>query len=96
MSRPRVALLFAEHRGGVALWGSRRGVTEPQIVRPKAKRAITARGKPRLGSTDKLDSFGLRREMLLRIAAIEKMIPTLRGLVTICGNRAAEIIELIP
>lgn len=78
---------------------SPRSVIEPLLARPKARRATALRknDKPRLGGACKRDLFGLRREMLLRIAAIEKTIPTLRGLAGgACGNRALEAIELFP
>jgi hypothetical protein len=34
---------------------------------------------PQLRGADKSDRFGLRREMLLRMAAVEKMMPNLRA-----------------
>jgi hypothetical protein len=65
----------------------------------RAKRA-TIPGKnraSRLRGVEKSDSVGLRREMLLRISAIENMIPTVkRAAAGTCGNRAPETVELFP
>jgi hypothetical protein len=38
-----------------------------------------ADARPQHRGADKSDWFGLRREMLLRMAAVEKMIPNLRA-----------------
>lgn len=51
---------------------------------------------PRPTGADRVDSFGLRRQMLLRIAALEKMIPNVRGSAAGGGNHAVESIEPVP
>jgi hypothetical protein len=56
-----------------------------------------ADAKLRLKGGDKVDTFSLRRQMLLRIASLEKIIPNLRGSAAGIGhNRALDSIEPIP
>src|ERR1700722_2418310 len=56
-------------------------VTKPQFVEPQQTKKIVARADamPRARSAVKADWFGLRRQMLLRIAAIERMMPNLQA-----------------
>ena len=56
-----------------------------------------ADAKLRLKGGDKVHTFSLRRQMLLRIASLEKIIPNLRGSAAGIGhNRALDSIEPIP
>jgi hypothetical protein len=74
-------------------------VTEPQIVESQAMRTTIACSnvRPQLGAAHKVNWFGLRRQMLLRMAALEKTIPNLRAFTAgTDDNRALESIEPIP
>jgi hypothetical protein len=57
-----------------------RDVNELQMVESQARRTMMARADatPQLRGADKSDWFGLRREMLLRMAAVKKIMPNLR------------------
>jgi hypothetical protein len=76
-----------------------RCLNEPRMVESQAGRTTMARAdaRPQLRGGDKSDWFVLRREMLLRMAALEKMIPNLRASVAnTADNRAPDSIKLIP
>jgi hypothetical protein len=76
-----------------------RCLNEPQMVESQARRTMMARAdaRPQLRGADKSDWFGRRREMLLRMAALEKMIPNLRASVaSTADSRAPDSIQLIP
>jgi hypothetical protein len=78
--KPRAGTIVGSHRDGEG-WTIHRNVNELKMVEFQARRTMMARADatPQLSGADKSDWFGLRRGMLLRMAAVETMMPNLRA-----------------